>query len=70
MNPAREGTALIVVATLIAAGTFAVALGRRSWPLWLVALALVIVALAVAYYFRDPERAMAGTTIIGELPSR
>ena len=40
----------------IAAGTFAFALNRRSWPLWLAAIVLVVVAIWVAYFFRDPER--------------
>ena len=56
MNFAREGLILIVVAVLIAAGTFLVALNRRSWPLWLLALLLTVIALWVAYFFRDPER--------------
>jgi len=53
---AREGLVFIAIAALIAAGTFAVALNRRSWPLWLLAFVLIIVALWVAYFFRDPER--------------
>jgi phosphatidylserine decarboxylase len=47
---------LIVVAALIALGAFGLALTRRSWPLWLLAFALTIVALWVAYFFRDPQR--------------
>jgi phosphatidylserine decarboxylase len=46
----------IAIAALIAAGTFALALNRRSWPLWLLAFLLTIIALWVAYFFRDPER--------------
>lgn len=56
MSFAREGLLFIVVAALIAAGTFLLALNRRSWPLWLAAVLLVIVAIWVAYFFRDPER--------------
>ncbi len=56
MSFAREGFVFIAIAALIAAGTFAVALNRRSWPLWLLAFVLIIVALWVAYFFRDPER--------------
>jgi phosphatidylserine decarboxylase len=56
VNFAREGLVFIVIALAIAAGTFAFALGRRSWPLWLVAIALTVIALWVAYFFRDPER--------------
>ena len=56
MSFAREGLLFIVIAALIAAGTFAFALNRRSWPLWLAAVLLVVVAVWVAYFFRDPER--------------
>ena len=56
MNFAREGLVFIVTATLIAAAAYAAALTRRSWPLWLLAFALTLIALWVAYFFRDPER--------------
>jgi phosphatidylserine decarboxylase len=53
---AREGYAFIAIAAAAAAAAFALALARRSWPLWLLAFALLVVALWVAYFFRDPER--------------
>jgi phosphatidylserine decarboxylase len=53
---AREGIVFIAIAALIAAGSYAVALNRRSWPLWLLAFLLTLIALWVAYFFRDPER--------------
>lgn len=56
MNFAREGLSFIVIAVLVAVGAFGVALSRRSWPLWLLAFGLTVVALWVAYFFRDPER--------------
>ncbi|HJQ21409.1 MAG TPA: phosphatidylserine decarboxylase family protein [Gemmatimonadaceae bacterium] len=56
MNFAREGIIFIVIAALIAAGGYALALNRRSWPLWLLAFVLTLIALWVAYFFRDPER--------------
>lgn len=56
MNFAREGLTFIAIAALIAVGAFAVALNRRSFPLWLLAIALVLLAIWVAYFFRDPER--------------
>jgi phosphatidylserine decarboxylase len=56
VNFAREGLVFIVIAALIAAGGYALALNRRSWPLWLLAFLLTLVALWVAYFFRDPER--------------
>jgi len=33
VNFAREGLTFILIAALIAAGAYAVALNRRSWPL-------------------------------------
>ena len=56
MSFAREGFLFIAIAALIAVGTFALALNRRSWPLWLAAVVLITVAIWVAYFFRDPER--------------
>ncbi|MBL0172504.1 MAG: phosphatidylserine decarboxylase family protein [Gemmatimonadaceae bacterium] len=53
---AREGYPFIVGAAALAALTFAAALRLRSWPLWLVAFLLTIVALWVAWFFRNPER--------------
>jgi phosphatidylserine decarboxylase len=56
VNFAREGLSFIVISALIAATAFGVALSRRSWPLWLVAFGLTLIALWVAYFFRDPQR--------------
>ncbi len=56
MNFAREGVPFILIAAAIAAGGFGAALMRRSWPLWLLAFVLTVLALWVAYFFRDPER--------------
>ena len=46
----------MLLATAMAIVGYTVALGRRSWPFWLLAFVLTIVALWVAYFFRDPER--------------
>jgi len=56
MNFAREGLIFIAIAALLTAGAFALAVTRRSWGLWLVAFVLLLLALWVAYFFRDPER--------------
>lgn len=56
MNFAREGYPFIGIATLLAVAAFALALVRRSWSLWLLAIIITILALWVAYFFRDPER--------------
>lgn len=56
MTFAREGFPFIAIAGLIAAGAFALAVNRRSWGFWLIAIVLLLLALWVAYFFRDPER--------------
>jgi len=56
VNFAREGLSFIAIAAIVAIGSFGIALSRRSWPLWLLAFALTLVALWVAYFFRDPQR--------------
>ena len=56
MNFAREGYPFMLIAAALAAVGYAAALGRRSWPLWLLALVLTLLAIWVAYFFRDPER--------------
>jgi phosphatidylserine decarboxylase len=53
---AREGYVFMAVAFGAAAAAFALALARRSWMLWLVALVVTLLALWVAYFFRDPAR--------------
>ncbi|MFL5503940.1 MAG: phosphatidylserine decarboxylase family protein [Gemmatimonadaceae bacterium] len=56
MSFAREGLLFIAIAGVIAAGAFGFAISRRSWGLWLAAFVLLLLALWVAYFFRDPER--------------
>jgi phosphatidylserine decarboxylase len=56
LNFAREGYLFIGIAAVAAASAFALALARRSWTLWLLAVVVTIIALWVAYFFRDPER--------------
>ena len=56
MNFAREGYPFIGIATVLAIGAFSLALARRSWSLWLLAIVITLLALWVAYFFRDPER--------------
>jgi len=56
VNFAREGLTFIVISALIAASAFMLALAKRSWPLWLLAFTLTLIALWVAYFFRDPVR--------------
>ncbi|HXD50104.1 MAG TPA: phosphatidylserine decarboxylase family protein [Gemmatimonadaceae bacterium] len=56
MSFAREGLPFIVGSAIIAAAAYLLAIERRSWPLWLLAFVLTLVALWVAYFFRDPVR--------------
>jgi phosphatidylserine decarboxylase len=56
LNFAREGYPFIGIAAVLAVATFALALARRSWALWLLAIVITVLALWVAYFFRDPER--------------
>jgi phosphatidylserine decarboxylase len=53
---AREGLIFIAIGVLLAAVALSAAVFWRSWPLWLVAFLLMVLALWVAYFFRDPER--------------
>jgi phosphatidylserine decarboxylase len=53
---AREGLVFIGIASAIAGGMFVVAIARRSWALWLLAFVFTLLAVWVAYFFRDPER--------------
>jgi phosphatidylserine decarboxylase len=59
MNFAREGWTFILGSFGIAAATIIVAATRRSWPLWLLGFALLVIAIWVASFFRDPERTAA-----------
>ncbi len=56
MNFAREGYPFIFIAMAMAAAGYTGAIMRRSWLLWLLAFVLTVLALWVAYFFRDPER--------------
>ena len=56
MSFAREGLIFIAIGVLLAALGFTAAVVWKSWPLWLVAFMLTVIALWVAYFFRDPER--------------
>ncbi len=65
MTFAKEGFPFIAIAALIAAAAFAIAVNRRSWGFWLIALVLLVLALWVAYFFRDPERTgQRGPTLV------
>lgn len=56
MSFAKEGFVFIGIAIGIAAIAYAGAIAKRSFGLWLVAFILTLLALWVAYFFRDPER--------------
>lgn len=56
MSFAKEGYVFIGIAVVIAAAAYVGAIARRSFGLWLAAFVLTLLALWVAYFFRDPER--------------
>lgn len=56
MSIAREGLVFVAIAAALTAGAFWLALSRRTFPFWILALVLLAVALWVVYFFRDPER--------------
>lgn len=56
MSFAREGWPFMGIGFLLAIGGYFLAVHFRSWPLWVLAFALTILALWCAYFFRDPER--------------
>lgn len=58
MRFAREGYPFMIGAAALAALAFAAALRMRSWPLWLAAFALTVLALCVSWVFRTPGAAM------------
>ena len=53
---AREGYPFMLGAAALAIAVFAAALKMRSWPLWLLAFVISVIALSTAWYFRDPAR--------------
>jgi phosphatidylserine decarboxylase len=53
---AREGVPFIAIAALLALVTLIFATRRGGWPGWVLTIVMVVVAVWVAYFFRDPER--------------
>jgi len=53
---AREGVIFIVIAWLLALGAIALGVSRHSAVWSIVAILLVVIAVWVVYFFRDPER--------------
>jgi phosphatidylserine decarboxylase len=56
MKVAREGVIFIVIAWLLALGALYVGASRQSLGWYIAAVPLLIIALWVVYFFRDPER--------------
>jgi phosphatidylserine decarboxylase len=53
---AREGLLFIGIGIAAAVGAVALAWNLATAPLWIAALILVVLAVWVVYFFRDPER--------------
>ncbi|NUO62536.1 MAG: phosphatidylserine decarboxylase family protein [Gemmatimonadaceae bacterium] len=56
MRIAREGLPFIAIAAVLALVAILYSARRGSWPSWLLSAVLVVVAVWVVYFFRDPER--------------
>ena len=56
MTFAREGAVVILAGAAAVVIVFALALVLRSWPLWVAGAVVLVIALWIAYFFRDPER--------------
>ena len=56
MKFAREGLPFIAIAAVLALAAVIFATRRGGWPGWVLTVVMVIVAVWVAYFFRDPER--------------
>ncbi len=56
MKFAREGLPFIAIAAVLALAALLFATRRGGWPGWFLTAVMIIVAVWVAYFFRDPER--------------
>jgi phosphatidylserine decarboxylase len=56
VNFAREGILFITISAFAAGAAMAAAIRYDSWALWMLATVLAVIAVWVAYFFRDPER--------------
>ncbi|MDQ2889107.1 MAG: phosphatidylserine decarboxylase family protein [Gemmatimonadota bacterium] len=56
MSFAREGWPFIGIGVAAVVIAFGAAVQLRSWPLWVLAVLVTVLALWCAYFFRDPER--------------
>ncbi len=59
MKFAREGLPFIAIAAVLALVALIFASRRGGWPSWVLTAVMVVVAIWVAYFFRDPERSGA-----------
>lgn len=62
MQLSRDALMLVLALLALAAGGFAVALWRRSWALWLLAFAVTLGALGVAYVNQPRGSAATGVS--------
>ena len=56
MKFAREGLPFIVIAVVLALAALLFATRRGGWSGWVLTVVMIVVAVWVAYFFRDPER--------------
>ncbi len=53
MSFSREAYPLLITAVVLAVLTFGLALRVRSWPMWLAAYGLLVLALVIAWFARS-----------------
>ncbi|MBX6330787.1 MAG: phosphatidylserine decarboxylase family protein [Gemmatimonadaceae bacterium] len=56
MKIAREGVPFVLIAAALAVGAIWLVAATRRWPFGVLAVVVLLVALWVPYFFRDPER--------------
>lgn len=64
---AREGYPMMLAVVGLAVLLFAAALRLRSWPLWLSAFVVTVLALCMAWALR--ESVLTGASVLVDLPS-
>lgn len=64
MSFLREGYPAMGASGLLAIGALAASVWRRSWSLWLLAFALLVLAAGVAWMFRAPTGAVLTTGLL------
>ncbi len=65
MSFLREGYPMMGASGMLAIGALAASVWRRSWSLWLLAFALLVLAAGVAWMFRAPTAVVLTAALLG-----